>query len=119
MNSNEPTYKDSDFVSISDINYFYGIKFDRLNKVLGEGEHDPFGYHTQDVESDGVVMHSVRGYYNANTIRYVDDDDGLGGFKVAVTASFEKLTNAGELYSGFAPKPQRIPNHRLLTDLTL
>lgn len=108
MNSNEPTYKDSDFVSISDINYFYGIKFDRLNEVLGEGEHDPFGYHTQDVESDGVVMHSVRGYYNANTIRYVADD-GLGGFSVAVTASFEKLTNAGELYSGLAPEAAKNP----------
>lgn len=109
MNSNEPTYKDSDFVSISDINYFYGIKFDRLNDVLGEGEHDPFGYHTQDVESDGVVMHSVRGYYNANTIHYVDDDDGLGGFEVAVTASFEKRVNACELYSGLAPEAAKNP----------
>lgn len=107
-NSVEPTYKHSDFVSISDINYFYGIKFDRLNEVLGEGEHDPFGYHTRDVESDGVVMHSVRGYYNANTIRYVADD-GLGGFSVAVTASFEKLTNAGELYSGLAPEAAKNP----------
>lgn len=109
MNSVEPTYKDSDFVSISDINYFYGIKFDRLNEVLGEGEHVPFGYHTQDVESDGVVMHSVRGYYNANTIHYVDDDDGLGEFEVAVTASFEKRVNACELYSGLAPEAAKNP----------
>lgn len=107
-NINEPTYKDSDFVSISDINYFYGIKFDRLNEVLGEGKHDPFGYHTQDVESDGVVSHSVRGYYNVNTIHYVAYD-GLGGFSVTVSASFEKLTNAGELYSGLAPEIAKNP----------
>lgn len=107
-NSVEPTYKHSDFVSISDINYFYGIKFDRLNEVLGEGEHDPFGYHTQDVESDDVVMHSARGYYNVNTIHYVADD-GLGGFAVTVSASFEKLTNAGELYSGLAPEAAKNP----------
>lgn len=107
-NSVAPTYKDSDFVSISDINYFYGIKFDRLNDVLGEGEHDPFGYHTQDVESDGVVMHSVRGYYNVNTIHY-SADDGLGEFAVMVSASFEKLTNAGELYSGLAPEAAKNP----------
>lgn len=88
-----PALLDEDHVNIPDdeINEFYGIKFDRFNEVFGKGEHDPFGYYNRDIESDGVVTHAVHGYYNANTIRYVDDDDGLGDeFAVTVSASYDK-----------------------------
>lgn len=108
MNSAEPTYNDRDFVSVSDINLFYGIKFDRLNEVLGEGTHDPYGYHTQDVEIDGVVEHSLRGYYNTNSISYIDDDDGLGDFTVTVSASFGKQLTAASVYAD-APEAAKNP----------
>lgn len=110
-----------DFVNIPDdkINEFYGIKFDRLNEVFGEGEHSPFGYYNRDIESDGMVMHAVHGYYNVNTIQY----DGLGGFALNVKASYDKrhITDverkAKSVINGFDSVVYELENDTMLTKI--
>lgn len=88
---NLPVLVHDDFVTIPDdeINKFYGIKFDRLDEVLGEGEHKPFGYYNRDIESGEVVEHSVHGYYNVNLIQYSNECA-----EITVSASYNKYDTA-------------------------
>lgn len=92
---NPPVRLDEDFISIADseINSFYGIEFDRLSKeknIFAKIEHEAFGYYNRDIESDGMLMHAVHGYYSVNKIRYTTND----GEKITVAAGFDKFDSA-------------------------
>ncbi len=88
---NLPVLNRDDFIAIPDdeINEFYDFKFDRLNEILGEGEHEPFGYYNRDIESDGALMHAVHGQYNLNSIQYSHECS-----KVTVSASYNEYDTA-------------------------
>ena len=86
-----PVLGHDDFVAIPDdeINEFYGLKFDRLEEVLGEGEHEPFGYYNHDIESGGETTRTGHGYYDNNGITYNCED-----CKINVKATYGKYYTA-------------------------